>query len=378
MHRPRIRLLALLVATALLLVACQGAAGAGTSAGSGELRVAVVGPMSGDAAQYGQDFARGAQLAADKVNAAGGVNGKQIKIVTFDDRNDTTEAANVAQKITADSNIVAAMGHFTSSTVYAAMPLYKANELPLVVISASDPKITQQGNEWVFRVSPTNDIGSQAVADLIVKQKGLKKVAAAYLNTDFGKAENGYFVERVKANGGEVVLNEAYQPDAKDFTSTIIKLKGANPQAIYLSSYYSDAVLLIRQAKAAGLDTQWFASGAIISPGFVEVGGKDVEGVITDRVAQGQLWDQVASEYKQKFGDTPSPFVVYANSATQAIAEAARTSGTSRKGIRDGLAKIKDLPTGVGNLTFDANRQAVYQHFDYLVVKSGQFQPFQP
>ncbi len=372
MIRFRARVLGLFVFPLLILSACQGVAG------SGELRIAVVGPMSGDAAQYGQDFTRGAQLAADKINAAGGVNGRQIKIVTFDDRNDTTEAANVAQKITADPGIVAAMGHFTSSTVYAAMPIYKANELPLVVISASDPKITQQGNEWVFRVSPTNDLGSQAMADFIVKQKGLKKVAAAYLNTDFGKTENGYFVERVKANGGEVVLNEAYQPDTKDFTSIVIKLKSAQPEAVYLSSYYNDAALLIRQAKAGGLETQWFASGAIISPSFTEVGGKDVEGVITDRVAQGQLWDQIAAEYRQKYGGDASPFVIYAHSATQAIAEAVKAGDASRKGIRDGLTKIKDLPTGIGNLTFDANRQAVYKSYDYLVVKGGQFQPIQP
>jgi branched-chain amino acid transport system substrate-binding protein len=374
MHRPALRIFVLLVAAATFLVACQG--GLGSSTASSEMKIAVVGPMSGDASQYGQDFTRGAQLAADKINADGGVNGKKITIATFDDRNDTTEAANVAQKITTDPSVLVAMGHFTSSTVYAAMPIYKANQLPLVVISASDPKITQQGNEWVFRVSPTNDIGSQAVADLIIKQKGLNRVAAAYLNTDFGKAENGYFVERVNANGGEVVLNEAYQPDAKDFTSTISKLKSANPEAVYLSSYYNDAVLLIRQAKAAGVQTQWFASGAIISPGFTEVGGQDVEGVITDRVAQGQLWDQVAAEYKQKYGDAPSPFVVYANSATQTIAEAAK-KGSTRTAIRDGLAQIRDLPTGIGNLTFDANRQAVYQHFDFLIVKSGQFQPIQ-
>ncbi len=375
MPRPALRRLLLLVAVPLLVAACapQPAAAPG-----GDLRIAVVGPMSGDAAQYGQDFTRGAELAAARINAAGGVNGRQLKIVPFDDRNDTTESANVAQKLTADPGIVASMGHFTSSTVYAAMPIYKANQLPLVVISASDPKITQQGNEWVFRVSPTNDIGSQAMADLITKKLGLTKVAAAYLNTDFGKAENGYFVERIQANGGTVVLNEAYQPDARDFTSTIIKLKGAAPEAVYLSSYYSDAVLLIKQAKAAGLETRWFASGAIISPGFVEVGGPAVEGVVTDRVAQGQLWDEVARAYQEKYGQPASPFVVYANSATLAIAEAASTSGPTRAGIRDGLTKLKELPTGVGALTFDANRQAIYQQFDYLVVRNGRFEPWQP
>ncbi|MDI3341007.1 MAG: ABC transporter substrate-binding protein [Sphaerobacter sp.] len=375
MRRGRIRWLFAVLVLALLAAGCGSAGGASDST---ELKIAVVGPMTGDAAQYGQDFTRGAELAAEKINAAGGVAGKQISIVTFDDRNDTTEAASVAQKIATDASIVASMGHFTSSTVYAAMPIYKSNELPLVVISASDPKITEQGNEWVFRVSPTNNLGAEAMADLIVKQLGLKKIAVFYLNTDFGKSEREYFVARATANGGEIVLDEAYQPDAKDFSSSIIKLKNAGAEAVYLSSYYSDAVLLIRQAKDAGVEARWFASGAIISPQFPEIGGQAVEGVLTSRVSQGESWDAVAAEYRSKHGAEPSPFVIYAYSAVQAIAAAAQDAGTSREAIRDGLAKIKDLETALGPLTFDENRQAVYQSFDYLVVKDGQFQPWQP
>lgn len=373
--RPWLRVLPLLGAASLLLGAC---APGQQAAGSTELKIAVVGPMSGDAAQYGQDFTRGAELAAEQINAAGGVSGKQIKIATFDDRNDTTEAANVAQKITTDPSIAVSMGHFTSSTVYAAMPIYKANEMPLLVISASDPKITQQGNEWVFRVSPTNDVGAQAMADLMVKQQGLKAIAAFYLNTDFGKTENAYFTERVQANGGTVVLNEPYQPDVKDFTSALIKLKGANAQAVYLSSYYSDAVLLIKQAKAAGVNTRWFASAAIFSPAFLEVGGQDVEGVITNRIAQGTTWDEVAKAYEGKYGSAPSPFAVYAHSAVTAVADAAQKGGATRKGIRDGLAQIKNLDTGVGQLTFDQSGQAVYTRFDYLQVQDGRFVPWKP
>src|SRR5947209_14103649 len=120
------------LALVLGLAGCT-ASGAGSGGSGGELRVAIAGPFSGDAAQYGQDFFRGAGLAADQINANGGIGGKQVKLLQFDDRNDTTEAANVAQKIASDSSIVASMGHFTSSTVYATMPIYQANQIPLVV-----------------------------------------------------------------------------------------------------------------------------------------------------------------------------------------------------------------------------------------------------
>jgi branched-chain amino acid transport system substrate-binding protein len=266
------------------------------------------------------------------------------------------------------------MGHFTSSTVYATMPIYKANQTPLVVISASDPKITQQGNEWLFRVSPTNNLGAEAMADLMVKQLGLKKLASFYLNTDYGKSEHGYWVDRVNQDGGQAVLEEPYQPDAKDFTASIIKLKNSGADGVYLSSYYNDAALLIKQAKAAGVEQKWFASGAIISPQFPELGGNAVEGVMTDRIAQGQAWDELAATYKQKYNQEASPFVIYAYSAMQAIGEAAK-SGPSRQGIRDNLPKLKDLSTPLGPLTFSPDRQVVYANFDYMVVQDGVFQP---
>jgi branched-chain amino acid transport system substrate-binding protein len=369
-----IRLLsAPLLTLSLLLAGCSGLT-SNSASGGGELRIAIAGPFSGDAAQYGQDFMRGAGLAADQINANGGISGKQVKLLQFDDRNDTTEAANVAQKIASDPSIAASMGHFTSSTVYATMPIYKANQVPLVVISASDPKITQQGNEWLFRVSPTNNLGAEAMADLMIKQNGLKRLASFYLNTDFGKSEHSYWVDQVKKDGGEVVLEEAYQPDAKDFTASIIKLKNSGADGVYLSSYYNDAALLIKQAKAAGVEQKWFASGSVISPQFPEIGGSAVEGVVTDRIAQGQAWDEVAATYKQKYNQEASPFVVYAYSAMQAIGEAAR-NGATRQGIRDNLPKLKDFATPLGALTFNPDRQVVYSNFDYMVVQDGAFQP---
>src|SRR5690606_12147949 len=216
------------------------------------------------------------------------------------------------------------------------------------------------------------------MADLIVNELGLKKIAIFYLNTDFGKTEREFFTARVQANGGEIVLDEPYQPDAKDFSSSIIKLKNAGADAVYLSSYYNDAVLLIRQAKDAGVETRWFTSAAVLSPQFTEIGGEAVEGVITNRVSQGDSWDAVAEAYRAKYNDDPSPFVIYAYSAVQAVAEAARSEGTSREAIRDGLAKIQGLETALGPLTFDENRQAVYESFDYLEVRDGQFQLWQP
>jgi ABC-type branched-subunit amino acid transport system substrate-binding protein len=103
-----------------------------------------------------------------------------------------------------------------------------------------------------------------------------------------------------------------------------------------------------------------------------------VEGVITARVARGQNWEAVAAEYRQRYGTEPTPFVIYAYTATQAIAEAARQKGATRDGIRRGLEAIENLDTAIGPLTFDENRQSIYREFEFLIVKDGQFKPWTP
>lgn len=345
----------------------------------GEIKIAVVGPMSGEGAVFGEEFARGAGMAAQKINDGGGVEGKTITIVPFDDRNDLTETVNVAQKVASDSSIVASMGHFSSSAVHAAMPVYEANQLPLVVVSAADPAITRQGNEWLFRVSPTTDTWATTMADLIVTELGLTKLGAFYQNTDYGQADHQSFVERAEANGGAFLFAESYQPDAKDFTSALIELGQAELEAVYLSSYFNDAALIISQAKAAGIEARWFAPAPITAGPFLKVGGDAVEGTITIRVAQGDNWTAVAGAYQEEYGTRPSPLVIFAYSATQAIAEAIRLEDATRDGIRAGLEQIDNLDTALGPLTLDENRQAVYVDFEeFLIVQDGEFRPWNP
>ncbi|MGH2557582.1 MAG: ABC transporter substrate-binding protein [Thermomicrobiales bacterium] len=343
-----------------------------------EFKIAVVGPMSGDGAVFGEQFARGAEMAARKINDAGGVDGRTIAILPFDDRNDLTESVNVAQKIASDGDIVASMGHFTSSAVLAVMPVYEANQLPLVVISGSDPKITEQGNPWIYRVSPANDGWARQMADLIVTRLDLPTVASFYINTDYGISDHQSFVEQSEANGGDIVFEESYQPDTTDFTSALIKLKSAAPDAVYLSSYHNDAALIITQAKAAGIETRWFTATPVLAGPFPALGGEAVEGTIIASLPEGNRWVAVAKEYGAAYGEAPSPLVIFAYTATQAIAEAARGGAVSRDGIRGGLEHLEALDTALGPLTFDEQRQASYAAYEYVIVQEGTFQPWQP
>jgi branched-chain amino acid transport system substrate-binding protein len=364
MTRARRALAAVAAGAALLLVAACGSSSGG---GGGSIKVAVAGPMTGSDAQYGTDFWRGASLAAADLKG-------KVTLEKFDDVDDSTQAANVAQKIASDRSISAVMGHFTTSTVFATMPIYKQNEIPQLVISASTPAITERGDKWLFRVNPPNTWGSAQVAKGLATQVKPKRIAAVYLNTDYGQADHSGFLAAAKKNGLDIVMNESYQPTTTDFTNLVLKLKQSRADAVYLSSYYNDAALIVKQAAAAGFTSHWFSGGGLYSPAYVQVGGRAVESdTWANTLPDSPQLRDVTQTYKKKYGAEPDPFVFYAYSAVRALAKAASLKGTSRSDLRDGLAQLKDLPTPVGKLTFDGNGQFQPGQAGWVTVRSGKW-----
>lgn len=359
-------LTAALAAAALLLVAACGGGGSGSGSG-GSIKVAVAGPMTGSDSQYGTDFWRGASLASADV-------GGKVSLEKFDDVDDSTQAANVAQKIASDRSISAVMGHFTTSTVFATMPIYKQNEIPQLVISASTPAITEQGDKYLFRVNPPNTFGSSQVAKGLATATKPKRVAAVYLNTDYGQADHNGFLAAAKKQHLNVVMNESYQPTTTDFTNLVLKLKQSRADAVYLSSYYNDAALIVKQAAAAGFTSRWYSPGSLYSPAYPQVGGAAVNNdTWANTLPDSAQLRSVTKAYEEKYGAEPDSFVFYAYSAVRALAKAASLGGTSRSQLRDGLTKVKALPTPVGKVTFDSKGQFQPGQSGWVTVRDGKW-----
>jgi branched-chain amino acid transport system substrate-binding protein len=372
-RRPGVAGLVLGLAAILLVGACGQ--GGGNGGQGSDLKIAVAGPMSGSDAQYGSDFWRGATLAAADINARGGVKGGKITFEKFDDVDDTTQAANVAQKIGSDSSLAAVLGHFTTPTVLATMPIYKQNQIPQVVVSASNPKITELGDRWLFRVNAPITFEADQVAKGLAGQAKPHRVAAVYLNTDYGTADHAAFTAAAKRYGLDIVASEPYQPNTTDFTNLILKLKDSHADAVYMSSYYNDAALIIKQAVAAGFASRYYSPGSLYSPAFIQVGGNAVEGnTWANTLPDSSTLRTVTREYQAKYGADPDSFVLNAYAGVQAIAEAAREKGTSRSQIRDGLAQEKNVATPLGSLTFNAQGQYLPQRAGWVTVRGGRWQ----
>ncbi len=362
---------------AILAAGCGG----GSSTTSQEISLGLTAPMTGDYAEYGTVFKNAAELAIEKVNAKGGVNGKKLKLVVGDSKADPKEAANIAQKFVSDSNIMAVIGDFTSTAALAGAPIYQKSGLVQLSPTSSHPDFTKQGN-YIFRNIASQAVEGPALAEYAVKDLNKKRVAIVYIKNDWGIVAHEFFMKKAKELGAEIVALEPYLPEqGKDFSAIITKIKEQKPDLIYLGMMYTDGALFAQQVKKADLNVSLAGTGALYSSELLKLGGAAVEGLYLTvsfypEDTRPEVQDFVKS-YQEKYGKLPTQFAAQAYDATNLVIEALKKGATDRKSLRDNLAGIKDFPGVTGKTTFDENRD-VNKTLSRLVIKEGKYIPFRP
>ncbi|HEY7601840.1 MAG TPA: ABC transporter substrate-binding protein, partial [Methylomirabilota bacterium] len=163
-----------------------------------DLVIGVAAPMTGNLAQVGKQFAEGAQLAADEVNAKGGIKGKKVVIRVEDDKGDPKEAATVAQKFASDDRVLAVLGHYSSSACFAAIPIYTRARLATITPSASHTELTKQGGKYMFRMWSPISVYVPDLAQYTVKKLGKKNIGVVYVQNDWGIQTKDYFVKELE------------------------------------------------------------------------------------------------------------------------------------------------------------------------------------
>ena len=330
-----------------------GSSAALAQAASGEpVTIGVSGPLTGQNAQYGAQWKKGFDLALEEVNAKGGVKGRPLQYVFEDSQADPRQTVAIAQKFVSDPKIVVELGDFSSTASMAASSIYQRAGLVQFGFTNSHPNFTKGGDFiWSNSVSQADE------------QPRLAKYAA----------------EAAKGYGLDVVASEGYQPDEKDFRSTLVRVRDAKPDAIVLISYYADGALVTRQIRTVGLTTPIVASGSIYSPKFIELAGDAANGVFTaSNFFPGDSRPEVKSfvdKFRAKYNEEPDDFNAVAYDTIILLAAVINQYGTDRTAIRDGLAQIKDVPSVIyGKATFDPQtRRVAGARAVYLVVKNGQF-----
>jgi branched-chain amino acid transport system substrate-binding protein len=341
--------------------------------------LAVSGPLTGPNAQYGAQWKQGFDLALDQVNAAGGVKGRPLAYVFEDSQSDPRQSVAVAQKFVADKKYVAELGDFSSPASMAASPVYQKGKMVQFGFTNSHPDFTKGGDYmWSSSVSQADE--QPLSARYAVKTLGLKRIAVLHLNTDWGRTSKDIFVKAAKDLGAEIVAVEGYIADEKDFRSTLVRVRDAKPDGLMLLSYYSDAALIARQVKQAGLKLPMVAASSVYSPKLIELGGDAVEGMYTaSRYFPDDprpLVRKFVAAFKAKYGKEPDAFNAYAYDTIVLMAQVMNEFGFEREQIHQGLAKVKDVPSVIfGKATFDPATRRVNGAMNVeLVVKDGHFQ----
>ncbi|WLE62873.1 ABC transporter substrate-binding protein [Burkholderia plantarii] len=377
-HRAMRRARAAMVALAAAWSVAAGAATLNAAATGEPVLVGVSGPLTGQDAQYGEQWKRGFDLALDEVNANGGIHGRPLAYDFEDSRSDPRQAVAIAQKFVSDPRVLIELGDFSSATSMAASPIYQRGRLVQFGFTNSHPDFTKGGDYlWSTALSQAEEqplLARYAVSDL-----GFRKIAVLYLNTDWGRTSKDIFARAAAGYGAQIVAAEGYQPNEKDFRSTLVRINAARPDSIVLISYYADGAQIVRQARGAGLAQPIAAVGSVYSPKFIELGGQAVEGVYTEsNFFPGEPRPEVRNfveRYRAKYHGDPDSFVARAYDAMILSAEVLRRYGTTREAAHDGFGRIADVPSVIfGKVRFDpATRRVAGARTVYLVVRQGQF-----
>lgn len=370
------KILGTLIVTGLLAGLISGCgANSETKADSDTIRIGLAAPISGTQAQYGTAFKNGAELAAAQINDAGGIDGKKVEIVVQDDKGDSNEAVNVANKFVSDKSILAVVGHFNSSATLATAPVYNKNKVVEVSPSSSAPGVTDAG-EYTFRVITTDAFQADYLASWS-KELGYSKVALIYEQSDFGLGLLDVYKQSAPDNNIEVVATEAYNPGDKDFSTILTKIKDKQPEAIFIGGFYNEAALISQQAQRLNLDVDFIGVDSLYSEALLDLGKESVEGfkLIGFFYPGGDNAEATKfnEDYQTKYNSKPDTYAAYSYVATSVIIEAIKEKGADRESIKAYLETLKDYKGATGVISFDENGD-VETVPSRLTIQNGKFE----
>ena len=247
------------------LVAAAACFAVAATAQSNVIKIGVNQPLTGVVAASGNFVTSGAKIAADEINAKGGINGARIELVIEDSKSNPTEAANATEKLIVRDKVPVIMGAWSSTYTLAAMPKLMEYKVPMVVETSGADKITTSGNPYVFRICPTNDMEAKSFARHVEPLK-IKKADLLVVNNDWGRGSAESFQRMLEAKGVKVGRVLTMDASAQDMTSQLSQLKATDADTLFVTTAVEQLTLVLKQAQSVGLKRQTITLGGSQSP----------------------------------------------------------------------------------------------------------------
>lgn len=354
----------------LLVVGCQGGGGQAkenkpaTVVATGPIKIGHFAAMTGLQANFGQSGDKGARLAIEEINSNGGVLGRQVQLITEDDRSISTEARTAVLKLIQQDQVVALIGEVASSNSLAAAPEAQKAQIPMVSPASTNPEVTQKG-DYIFRICYLDSFQGQAMGKFGFESLG-KRTAAIFIDVksaySVGLAQ--YCKESFTSLGGQIVGEEAYSAGDIDFKPQLTKIKRGNPDILFVPGYYGEVGLIARQVRELGMTAVLIGGDGWDSPKTIEVGGASIEGsYFANHYAEDDstpVIQNFISKFKAKHkGEVPDAMAVLGYDTARLVCDAIQRAGsTNGPAIREALAATKDFPGVSGSITINSERNA--------------------
>jgi branched-chain amino acid transport system substrate-binding protein len=344
----------------------QNAATTAPQPTTGPLVIGGVGALTGPEAHFGGESQNGAQLAVEEANAAGGVQGRQLVLRSYDSQSRPEEAANAMTRLVTQDRALFVVGENQSSLSLAMAPAAAQGQVPMIAPSSTNPRVTTEGGPYVFRVCFTDTFQGELLARYA--RENLKAERVAMLVDQKSAYSVGLakvFGTRFGALGGKIVAEEAYAKGDSDFRSQLTRAKAARPEVLFIPGYYSDVGPMARQARELGMSARLLGADGWDSGGRLgQLGGSAVEGALySTHFASdnpGGRVQEFIKKYQARFGHVPDALGALGYDAARVGIDALRRSGgVGGPALREQIARTRDFDGITGRITLGPDRDAV-------------------
>jgi len=334
------------------------------------------GSLTGAQATFGQSTDNGVHLALDEINSSGGVLGQPLRLITKDNQSKPGETSTAVRELITRNKVVALIGEVASGRSLEAAPIAQRSGIPMISPASTNEKVTEAGDH-IFRVCFIDPFQGTVCAKFARKLGAKKAAVITDVSKDYSLGLAKSFKEEFEKEGGVITGQQSYSGGDKDFSAQLTAVKADNPDVIFLPAYYTEAPLIIRQARQLGITVPFVGGDGWDSPELVSVGGPAVEGCYFSNHFSNQSTDPKVVEfvkgYRAKYNTDPDAMVALGYDSLKLLADAMRRAGTTDPAkVTAAIAATKDFDGVTGKITLDEHRNP-NKPAVILQVKDGKF-----
>jgi branched-chain amino acid transport system substrate-binding protein len=354
----------LIVVSAALAIST--ATGCRSSSKTDEIVLGHYASMTGSQATFGTSTDKGIRLAVDEINKAGGVKGKQVRVITYDEKGDNRETGNAVTRLVTRDKVVAVLGEVATGRSLVGAPVCQENGVPMVSPSSTNPSVTEKG-DMIFRVCFIDPFQGWVCAKFAREYGPLKATKAAILfdqASPYAVGLRNEFEKSFTNLGGKIVSKQAYQEGDQDFSAQLTAIGTSQPDVIFVPGYYTDVGNIAIQARKLGITVPLLGADGWDSAKLADIGGKAIDGCFYSNHYSHQdpspRVQEFIRKYKDRNGEIPDGLAALGYDAARILCDAiGRASSLSGADIAAELAKTKDFDGVTGKITIDKDRNAV-------------------